>query len=141
MKSPNNDFKIHIKLHNPPTYIYIHTYIHIYIHTYTCTHTKCPFHAIVGLHSHFGKWVWNGEAVDSLPRTVSSVVRGWLNLKFSPSSTDFLSFLSGNLVGCDWCNSVGHHPTKQKVGRFNSQSGYMPGLWVWSPVGVHTRGN
>ena len=36
---------------------------------------------------------------------------------------------------------VGASPHKWKSQEFNSWSGQMPGLWVWSPVGAHSRGN
>ena len=37
---------------------------------------------------------------------------------------------------------VGHHLPGKAIGHwFNSQSGHILGLWVQSPVGVHTRGN
>ena len=42
----------------------------------------------------------------------------------------------------DRCGSVGWASScKAKVCCFHSQSGHMPGLWVPSLVGVHTRGN
>ena len=42
----------------------------------------------------------------------------------------------------DWCGSVGWaFSRKAKVCRFDSLSGHVPGLWVWSPVGVCMRGN
>ena len=41
-----------------------------------------------------------------------------------------------------WCDSVGGVlPRKPKGSQFNSRSGHMPGLRVWSPVRVCARDN
>ena len=40
----------------------------------------------------------------------------------------------------DWCDSVGWALShRAKCPRFDSWSGYMPGLWLQSPVRVHTE--
>ena len=55
----------------------------------------------------------------------------------------FLSvILKLTLIHSDWCGSVGWTLScKLKSDQFDSQSGYMPRLWVKSPVGWHLRGN
>ena len=40
------------------------------------------------------------------------------------------------------CSSVGWSSACElKCHHFNSWSGHTPGLWVWSSIGAHTRGN
>ena len=44
-------------------------------------------------------------------------------------------------AGPGWCGLVGMSSGKLKGHQFNSRSGHIPGLWVQSLIGVHTRGN
>ena len=54
------------------------------------------------------------------------------------SHTTFLKQLS-DLVGVP--QLVGESSYKPKSHMFDSQSGHIPRLWVWSLVGAHMRGN
>ena len=46
------------------------------------------------------------------------------------------------LPGPGWCGSVGWASSWKAKGHwFNSKSGHMSALWVWSSVMVHMRGN
>ena len=46
------------------------------------------------------------------------------------------------IYGPDWWGSVGQASSRKAKGlQFDSQSGHMPGLWVWALVRVHTKGS
>ena len=61
-------------------------------------------------------------------------VQCWVNRAEDPCS------LLGAIEACV-AQLVGALSHKQKGYRFESWSGHMPGLWVWSPVGVRMRSN
>ena len=56
----------------------------------------------------------------------------------TPSAGDGTGFTVTLLALASVAQLVGHHPTNQRV-TVQFRSWHMPGLWVQSPVGAHTR--
>ena len=62
------------------------------------------------------------------------------SIKKYPTKTFIYLFLKTGFALARVAHLVGPCPANQRSW-FNSWSGHVLGLWVWSSVGVHTRGN
>ena len=82
------------------------------------------------------KTLWNPASQTAEP--ICSISHGVLLSSLSGRMLLKDAFLSG-----PWPVWLSFWVSSQKAkGRWlNSQSDHMPGLWVWSPVGAHVRGN